>query len=395
MAHLRTLLTAGLVLLVVALLAGGVYWRLRSPAQGASGVPSRTANDAATVESAAREFATDVAIPVEGAVVRRDTLVLSVTAAGQAAAWRRTAVTAQVAGRLLELPVREDDAVRDGQTLVRLDTAEYALAVARARSELRKAEAAFLELTLFDDQIPDPQLREERRRVARARSGLDQAEVALREAELNLARTHVRAPFAGRVADLRVVEGQHVRPGDELMTVVALNPIKVEVQVLEGEIGHLAPGRRATITFAAFPGESFEGRIETINPVVDPATRTARVTVLLPNRHGRIKPGMYARVSLEAQRFPDRILVPRAAILERDRRTMLFVYEGDERQGRAKWRYVTTGLENDSLVEILPSQETDMVAPGEIVLVDGHYTLVHDAMVRLVESVQREGGRPQ
>lgn len=395
MALPKTILAAAVVLVVVALLAGGVYWRLRSPAQGAPGVASRTAEDAATVESAAREFATDVAIPAEGAVVRRDTLILSVTAAGQAAAWRRTTVSAQVAGRVLELPVREDDAVGEGQTLVRLDTAEYGLAAARARSELRKAEAAFLELTLFDDQIPDPQLREERRRVARARSGLDQAEVALREAELNLARTHVRAPFAGRVADLRAVEGQYVRPGDELMTVVALDPIKVEVQVLEGEIAHLSPGRRATIAFAAFPGEPFEGRIETINPVVDPATRTARVTVLLPNRQGRIKPGMYARVSLEAQRFPDRILVSRAAILERDRRTMLFVYEGDDRQGRAKWRYVTTGLENDSLVEIVPSEETNMVAPGEIVLVDGHYTLVHDALVRLVENVQREGGRPQ
>ncbi len=192
-----------------------------------------------------------------------------------------------------------------------------------------------------------------------------------------------------------MVEGQHVRPGDELLTVVDLDPIKVEVQVLESEVGLLAEGRGATIAFAAFPGESFSGRIATINPVVERDTRTARVTVTIPNPRGRILPGMYARVSLEARKFADRVMVPRAALLERDRRTMLFVFEGENDVGFAKWRYVTPGMMNDSLVEILPNPETDMVEPGEWVLTDGHYTLIHDARVRLVESVRAEGGRPQ
>jgi len=102
-----------------------------------------------------------------------------------------------------------------------------------------------------------------------------------------------------------------------------------------------------------------------------------------------------ARVSLEARTFANRILVPRTAILERDRRTMLFVYEGDQTSGLAKWRYVTTGLQNDSLVEIVENPETEMVRPGEMVLTDGHYTLIHDARVRLVQNVREAGGRPQ
>jgi len=238
-------------------------------------------------------------------------------------------------------------------------------------------------MTFGDEEITDPVARQERDHLARARSGLAQAEVALREAEINLDRTSVRAPFPGRIANLRVVEGQFASPGSELLTVVDLDPIKVEVQVLEAEIGYLTAGRRATVRFAAFPAESFSGRISTINPVVDPDSRTARVTVLLSNPQGRIKPGMYARVSLEANYFPDRILVPRSAILEKDRRTMLFVYE----DGRAKWRYVTTGLENDTQVEIVPDEETSMVEPGEVVLVDNHFYIIHDAPVTLVESV--------
>ena len=72
------------------------------------------------------------------------------------------------------------------------------------------------------------------------------------------------APFGGRVADLLVVEGEYVPAGAQLMTIVDLNPIKVEVQVLEAELGSLSEGRRAEVSFPAFPGELFEGAIETI-----------------------------------------------------------------------------------------------------------------------------------
>jgi membrane fusion protein (multidrug efflux system) len=177
--------------------------------------------------------------------------------------------------------------------------------------------------------------------------------------------------------------------------VVSLDPIRVQVQVLESEVAHLAPGRTAEVTFAAFPGERFAGRVQSINPIVESGTRTARVTVLVANPDGRVLPGMYARVSLEAQRYADRVMVPRSAILERDRRTMLFVYEPGESDGLAKWRYVTTGLQNQTQVEILTEGvDTDSVSAGEIVLTDGHYTLIHDARVRLVEDAAREGGRP-
>src|SRR5690606_35553643 len=199
---------------------------------------------------------------------------------------------------------------------------------------------------------------------ARARSGLDAAQVAVQRAQLNLARTRIVAPFAGRVASLKVVPGQWVGAGTELMTILDLDPIKVEVQVLEGEVGLLTSGSAAAVTFAAFPGETFTGRIETINPMVE-AGRTARVTVVVPNPAGRILPGMYARVALQARKYPDRVLVPRSAILQRDRRNMLFVFEGDERGGSAKWRYVNPGLANDTVVEILGSgAEPDSVVPG-------------------------------
>lgn len=387
------------VVLILGSLAVAVWMRLPDPpaeaGEGADGGGDST-GVALPGESSSGQFSTDVPQPVTGAEVVRDTLWIRVTASGRAEAARRAALQAQVEGFLTRLPVRENQAVSEGALLLQLDTTEYALAVAQARADLLAAEAEYRQLVLFDDRIDDPAVRAERERIARSRSGLDQREVALRQAQLRLDRTRVTAPFAGRLANLKVVEGQNVTTGTELLTVVSLDPIKVEVQVLEAELGYLREGRRAEVRFAAYPGEVFNGTVQTINPVVDPETRTGRVTVLLANRDQRIKPGMYAEVALDAESLPDRVLVPRAAILERGegrRRKMLFVYESDGQRGLAKWRYVTTGRENATHVEITLGDE-GTVEPGEIVLVDGHHYLAHDTPVRLVENVAAEGGRP-
>src|SRR5690606_8031143 len=133
-------------------------------------------------------FSTDVPQPVTGAEVVRDTLWVSVNAAGRAEATSRAAIQAQVAGVIEAIGVRENSAVAAGAPLLRIDTTEYALEVARAESELRRAQAQYQQTVLFDDQIPDPEVRRQRAQIARASSGLDNAEVALRQATLRLQR---------------------------------------------------------------------------------------------------------------------------------------------------------------------------------------------------------------
>jgi len=382
-----------LAFVAIAALAGFTFLQMRSASDADTNGDGADSASIATRTAAAGSAGSDIAIPVEGEKVVRDTLVISVTATGQAAAMRQVILSAQVAGRVARLPVHESERLSAGALVAGLDAAEYQLALEQAEAQRARGEATFRELTLFDDRIEDPALRAERARVARAKSGLAEGEIAVRKAQLDLDRTTITTPFAGALANLKVVPGQQLSAGTELATLVALDPIKVEVQVLESEVGFLGAGRRAQVSFAAFPGEKFTGTISTINPVVDQATRTARVTVLVPNPARRILPGMYASVSLEAQRFPDRVLVPRAAVLERDRRTMLFVYDGDDRGGEAKWRYVTLGLGNATQVEVLEDPETQGVKPGETVLTDGHFTLTDGARVKLVQNVAIEGER--
>jgi len=389
----RTLAVATAVIVLLGAL-GGIYIRLQalqaedesetSADAGAEGRPE--------VESAAA-FGTDIAIPVGAAPVLRDTLVVSVSAAGQAQAFARTLLTAEVEGPVTEVRVREGDYVRAGQLIARIDPERYQFELERARAQLEQAEAQFAELTLFDEEIEDAELRAERRRMARAKSGLSAAEVAVREAELNVERATVRAPFSGAVANLAIVPGERLAQRDSIAEIADLSRIRIEVQSLETEVPFLEEGRAARVELSAFPDTAFTGRVASINPVVDPRTRTARVTVVLSNPEGAVKPGMYARVRIAARLYPDKVMVPKEAILERDNRTLVFLFEPEREgaaEGLAKWTYVSTGLESDEYVEIVPGDGTTMLESGQLVLTEGHYTLIHDARVRIVEDAADE-----
>jgi membrane fusion protein (multidrug efflux system) len=341
----RVVTTSGIVLLLL-ISGAGVYLRINSHQEASGQSPEGPAEDL-PANSAGDAFSTDLAVAVEGAEVQLDTLVLNVGAAGEAASWQQTAVRSQVGGQVRAVRVGENQAMAQGAVLIEIDPTEYQLSLEEAQARLRQAEVSYRETTLDDDRIEDPRVRAERDSAARARSGLEAARVAVSRAEINLMRTRIVAPFPGRIANRKVVPGQYVTVGDELLTVQSMDPIRVDANVLEGDIGDLTVGRTARVTFAAFPGEVFEGRIQTINPVVDHEFRTARVSISVRNPSGRILPGMFARASLDAQRLPDRILVRVAAILERDtRRTLVYVFA----DGRAKWMYVTPGRCNGTYV---------------------------------------------
>ncbi len=393
----RGVLSLLTVLLLFAVLAAGVGWRILSAGDGNGSPNARDLPDTEGVDVASvQQFAG--AQPVAGVAVVRDTLWVPVTATGRAEAYRRTVVPTRTAGVVEAVRVRENQAVQAGDLLVQLDTLEAAMELAQARAALTTAQVAYEERMLYAGELLGAEELAERSRIVRATSGLEEAEVRVRRAEMELDRTRIRAPFPGRVADLQAVEGAFLSSGAEVLTLVQVDPLKVEVNVLEGELAYLAEGRRAEVRFAGLPGEVLQARVESVNPLVDPETSSARVTLVLANPRGALRPGMFARVSVDAQSYPDRILIPRGAVVERGegRRQVVFMLRGADGEGRgmAEWRYVTTGYRNETHVEVVANPETSMLEPGEIVLVDGHHYLAHDTPVQLVEDVTAAGGRP-
>jgi membrane fusion protein (multidrug efflux system) len=389
------------VLAVGAVLLSAVYLRLRDAQasdDAADGEASAVVDSArgAASSTAGAAFAAGVAVPVEAARADRGTFTIWVSAEGQAAALRSAPLHAEVAGPVTDVAVREGRFVQRGQLLARVDPQVYQLDLREAEGQLEQAEAEYQDLTLGDDQIQDAAILAERQRLARVRSGLAGAQARLERAEYDLAKTEIRAPFSGRVANLAVDVGSRLSVGDSVATVVDVSSVDVEVQVLESEVAVLDVGREATVRFTAFPGETFRGRVVTQNPIVNPESRYSRVTVRLENPEARILPGMHALVRIAGNLYDDRISIPKDAVVERNRRDVVFVFEPDEeggRTGRAKWRYVLLGLENEDFVEIVrpgPDDDEDFVEPGEIVLTGGHTTLSHDARVSVSDLAGEE-----
>ena len=137
-----------------------------------------------------------------------------------------------------------------------------------------------------------------------------------------------RTPVGGFVIEKHVVQGQHVTAGMNLYTVADLSVVWVEADVYEHELLLVKEGMPASVTVDAYPGDSFRGRIIYIYPYVEERTRTVRVRVELSNPRGRLKPGMYANVALDAT-IGEGVVVPANALLDSGTEQYVFLSQGD------------------------------------------------------------------
>jgi membrane fusion protein (multidrug efflux system) len=329
--------------------------------------------------------ASTLALPVVGEPVRKGDLVLTVSATGQIRTDATSSLKAEAAGTVLETLVRAGDHVARGQTLVRLDPKPLDLDVKVAEATVTAANVAY-NTQVYTDSMVEGRIRPERRAFVRAQAGVDGALVQLEKAKLAREHATIAAPFDGVVESVSVAVGDHVGTGEDIATVVDMKNLRVEAQVLEHDLPLLKKGGEAWITIAAFPDKPVRGTIAAVLPLVDTVTRAGRVVIRITG-DGTLRPGMYADVRLEANRLPDRILVPSRAIIERDNRPLVFV----AKDGRAEWVYVNAGRSNGRDTEILADSASGQIPlkPGDMVITDGQITLSHQAPIKLTP--KREG----
>jgi len=341
-----------------------------------------------------------------------------ITATGRARARREAKIIPHISGLVTEVLVRDGLRVQKDQVLFRLDEREYRIALREAEDRLLEHQIEYNIMkagptpdTVMDDAMQElltelennyrdaqqqyergeigerelthirreyettyTYLTSRREEVIANKSGLSQSEQAYERAKLNLSYTTIRAPFDGYVANIDVQDGMMVQTGQEYLHVVDLFTIHIEVGVIESELIHIREGSRVYAQLPALGKQRFEGNVHTISPFIDPETRTARVTVAIPNPDGHIKAGMFANVEIVTEELPDALVVPRDAVLVRDQRELVFRIENSI----AKWHYVTTGSRNQEYVQILEG-----ISTGDTVAVGGHHTLAHDARVRV------------
>ena len=183
----------------------------------------------------------------------------------------------------------------------------------------------------------------------------------------------LQAPASGIVVEKNVVEGDRIMPGMTLFRIADLSRVWIEADVFEKDLGMVREGQGATATFEALPGRSFAARITYVHPTVSMESRTGRIRLELPNPNGALKPGMYARVTLDIPAALPSLVVPRAAVLSTGVRSLVFVQGSD---GALVAREVVPGRTEGRDVEILEGlSEGERVVSSAAFLVDAESNL--------------------
>lgn len=170
----------------------------------------------------------------------------------------------------------------------------------------------------------------------------------------------LRAPASGIVVEKNVVQGDRIMPGMTVYRIADLSRVWIEADVFEKDLALVSEGQGAAVSFEAFPGRVFEGRVTYVYPTVSMQSRTARIRLELPNPTLALKPGMYADISLEVPPSPPTPVVPRSAVIETGERALVFVRSHD---GALLPREVTVGRASGRFTQILAGLE-----PGEHVV---------------------------
>jgi HlyD family secretion protein len=202
-----------------------------------------------------------------------------------------------------------------------------------------------------------------------------QAEAALRLAQIHLKNTTIHAPISGIISKRFLDQGSFVSTTTPIVRIVAMDIVKVAVQVVESELAQLRVGAKAEIYVDAYRKQIFRGEVSTISPTVDSESRMANIEIQVDNKDHRLKPGMFARVNLVIQRRNGVLLLSKDSLIRERGQTSVFVHEN----GRALLREVNLGLEGENYVEVVRG-----LREGEEVVVAGQYELKDGMPVKVI-----------
>jgi membrane fusion protein (multidrug efflux system) len=308
-------------------------------------------------------------------------------------------ITSQVAGIVTEVYLESGAEAERGASLVQLDVAVETADLASAKATLAEAEVAYQRQA---DLIAKRVTSEANLDTARAKR--DTAAAAVNKIEAVIAQKTIKAPISGRLGIRKVERGQYVSPGMVLVTLQALDPIRVDFPMPEQLIGKLRVGQKIEVTVDAFPGEVFKGDIESLDARVAQDTRTLLVRGSLPNGLRRLLPGMFANVVVLAGDPKEFVTVPRTAITYSLYGDSIYAVkeetppaDGKTKEGArpkliAERRFVRTGQVRDERVAILSG-----VKEGEQIVTTGQLKLNPGATIRIdnSQSLTRPEERPK
>ena len=316
------------------------------------------------------------AMPVKAAAARIAPAVDEVGAVGTLRADEAVTIRPEIAGRVVEFRFSEGQAVARGTVLVKLDQAELAavLASSTAQTQLDKQRLERSE-DLFKKSFISQQALDE------ARSNYSRSLAKQNEDAAKLAKTEMRASFAG-VAGLRQVsEGQYVAAGTDIVRLEKIDQLKVDFRIPESFAGKLKQGQPIKVLLDAYPDDAFSGTVFAIEPAVDEQTRTVLLRARVANAGLKLRPGMFTRVQVQIGVREKAIWIPEAAIVPRGQDITVYrVVAGPDGGGTVEVVRVQVGARKVGEVEIVKG-----LAAGDMVVTEGTQKVGAGSAVSLIK----------
>ncbi|OLF53756.1 efflux RND transporter periplasmic adaptor subunit [Pseudomonas chlororaphis] len=315
------------------------------------------------------------AIKVAVAPVVQGPMPNLLTGIGELEATRQVMVTAEASGLVTLIAFRPGETVRVGQTLVQLNDAPERGELARLQAQASNARSRLQRTRLLLPQ------------QAATQEQLDEAQADFRQIQGDIARVtalieqkRIKAPFSGVLGVRKINLGQFVQAGEPMVSLTDAQTLYANVNLPERSLAQLKPGQDMQLSVDAYPDRSFAGTVSTLEPRIDPGTRTLLVQATVPNAQHLLAPGMYVNAQVSLPTSAQVLSVPETAVSYNSYGDFVYAVQGDDPQAlKARLVQVKTGQRSAGRVVLL-----DGVKASDRVVTSGQLRLSNGAHIEII-----------
>lgn len=303
----------------------------------------------------------DRSIPVRTMAIEPTTFRETIEVSGTLEPWLELSLASELGGLVNEVGFDKGDIVEPDTVLARIGDDLAQVRLEQAQADLMAAEANFTKVSRLAEREAVP-----KQDLVAATARRDRIDATVRELELRLERSILRATIRGTVVDRNLDPGEVLAPGSLVATIQQLDRLKVVASVPDTEIAWLAVGGRAVVSVDAWPGRTFDASVRFVSPAADRSSRTFEVELELPNRRMELRPGMVVRVELVRRKIDDGVAVPLDALVASVDGTIAFVVE----DCRARVRRLSLGGSEGDRILV-----RDGLLAGDLLVIEGQRDL--------------------
>lgn len=336
-------------------------------------------------------------IPVETITVKTQEINESLELLGDIRSNQEVRLFSKIPDRITRFAADMGDYVDKGDLIAAIENSSLQAGVNQTQANLEQAQSQLenlknefkrMEQLLQENAISQQQYDGVKTQLEATRAQVRGLQEALNQSNNQLSESYIRSPITGVIGKRFLEEGDMASMQSPIVTVVQMDTVKVAVNIVEKHLAGVREGLKTLVEVNAYPGERFEGVVTKVSPVIDPMSRMAEVEILLPNTDLKLRPGMFAEVSILLTNKENAIVIPKYAVLQRtelirdelgQQRIMKYNHVYTVEKDRAYYREIEMGIENEGIVEVASG-----LMEGEQVVLLGQNNLEDSTKVRLM-----------